>query len=280
MTIPVPASRVRQQEPRPKLSKRQVALYLLQHPSWYPDFWRRVRLNLAHVLLDPPIGRAARIAAEWAEERACSIRQALDSLGGADERCIVEDFPDAIAVATQLELQATAQKGWGSSADLIYSICETIEARNVVETGVAHGFSSLAILLSVTRRGGHLWSVDMPSPNLRDQTEVGIVVPAALRQAWTLERSPDSVGLPKVLAKAPPFDFCHYDSDKSYEGRQLSYPRLWASLRHGGVFMSDDIADNTAFRDFAAEIGEVPIVVKAPGSGASGDRYVGLIRKL
>jgi hypothetical protein len=207
------------------------------------------------------------------------MREALSLLGGIPERRIVEDFPEEIAAALRLEVEATAQNGWGGSADLIYAVCEAIEARSVVETGVAHGFSSLAILLSVTRRGGHLWSVDMPNPHIRDEGEIGLVIPQPLRNAWTLERSPDSIGLPRVMAKGSPFDFSHYDSDKSYEGRLLSYPRLWASLRDCGIFMSDDIADNTAFRDFAAEIGVDPIVVHAPGSGTSGARYVGLLRK-
>lgn len=120
----------------------------------------------------------------------------------------------------------------------------------------------------------------MPGPLRRDEGEVGIVVPSALRPYWTLEQAPDAVGLPKVLAKAPPLDFCHYDSDKAYDGRMLTYPLLWASLRPGGIFMSDDISDNTAFRDFAAEIGVAPMIVLAPGTGSSGERYVGLLRKL
>jgi hypothetical protein len=43
--------------------------------------------------------------------------------------------------------------------------------------------------------------------------------------------------------------------------------------------MSDDIADNTAFRDFSEELGLLPIVLKSAGAGASNDRYVGLLVK-
>jgi len=261
-----------------KKSKLWVALYLLRRPSWYPDVWRRVRVNLGQALLPAPMGRSRAVAEAWAASQAMSAEKLFASLGGT-ERCLVRDFPDEMAEALRLEGQTPTQKGLGGSAELIYAVCEAIGARNVLETGVGHGFSSLAVLLSVRRRGGHLWSVDMPSPNLQDEREVGIAVPEALRQFWTLECSPDSVGLPKVLAKAPPIDFCHYDSDKSYEGRLLSYPCLWASLRSGGVFMSDDIGDNTAFRDFAAEVGVAAKVVHAPGSGSSGQRYIGIIIK-
>lgn len=256
-----------------------MALYLLRRPSWYPDAWRRVQINLAHALLPTPMGRSAKIAERWASARVCTVDEALSLLGTSQKRLIADDYPSEMADALRLELNATAQNGWGGSADLIYAICEAIEVRNAVETGVAHGFSSLAILLSVSRRGGHLWSVDMANPYIRDESEIGIVVPRRLRHGWTLERLPDSVGLPRVLAKAYPVDFSHYDSDKSYEGRMLSYPRLWAGLRDGGILMSDDIGDNTAFRDFAAEINVDPIVISAPGSGTSGPRYVGLLRK-
>lgn len=259
-------------------SKLQVALYLLVRPNYLPDLLRRVRINIGKSLLPQPIGCSARIATDWAAERAVSVEDALEEFG-ASPRSLNADFPTEIAYALKRETEVIENKGWGGSADLIYSVCEAIGAHYAIETGVAHGFSSLAILLSVTSRGGHLYSVDMPAPGRGSQNPVGIVVPDHLRRDWTLEQFPDSIGLRRVLRKSPPIDFCHYDSDKSYEGRCLSYPLLWSKLRPGGVFMSDDIADNTAFRDFAAEVGVQPIVVFAEGSGVSGARYVGLMKK-
>ena len=46
-----------------------------------------------------------------------------------------------------------------------------------------------------------------------------------------------------------PVDLCHYDSDKSYYGRVYGYPLLWDSLKEGGIFISDDIQDNLAFKE-------------------------------
>lgn len=74
-------------------------------------------------------------------------------------------------------------------------------------------------------------------------------------------------------------DLCHYDSDKSYEGRAWAYPLLWKHLRSGGLMISDDIGDNTAFRDFAAECEVEPVVILAAGSGGAGSRYVGILVK-
>ena len=68
-------------------------------------------------------------------------------------------------------------------------------------------------------------------------------------------------------------------NERCSEARAASYRRLWPQLREGGVLMSDDVGDNTAFRDFAAEIDHEPDVMHAPGAGSAGSRYVGLIRK-
>lgn len=66
---------------------------------------------------------------------------------------------------------------------------------------------------------------------------------------------------------------CHYDSDKSYDGRMWSYSILWNALKRGGFFISDDIGDNVAFRDFANAVKANPIVIR------KGKKYIGLIVK-
>ena len=32
------------------------------------------------------------------------------------------------------------------------------------------------------------------------------------------------------------FDFCHYDSDKSYQGRMFAYNKIWKNLKKKGIF--------------------------------------------
>jgi hypothetical protein len=108
---------------------------------------------------------------------------------------------------------------------------------------------------------------------------VGCVVPERLRRRWHLIRYPDFIGLKKVFRRVSTIDLCHYDSDKSYEGRAWAYVEIWSRIRPGGIFMSDDIGDNTAFRDFAIECGQPPIVVRARGSGGSGERFIGILVK-
>lgn len=261
-----------------KPSKLQVALFLLRQPAWYPELWRRVRVNIGKALLPPALGRSADIATRWAASVAVDI-DTVECLAPGKRRELAADFPADMVAARDTEERSPSQKGWGGAAELIYAVCEAIQARIVIETGVAQGFSTLAMLLSVSKRGGRVYSVDMPAMTLKDHREVGIVVPQRLRGNWSLFRFPDSVGLGKVFAEVDSVDFCHYDSDKSYEGRCFTYPLLWERLRSGGIFMSDDISDNTAFRDFSYHLGLSPIVLRCAGAGSAPDRYVGLLKK-
>ena len=68
-------------------------------------------------------------------------------------------------------------------------------------------------------------------------------------------------------------DLCHYDSDKTYYGRRWAYPKLWKALRPGGIFVSDDIQDNFAFREFVESRSLDYRVVESQG------KYVGVCRK-
>jgi hypothetical protein len=265
-----------------KNSKLAVALFLLRNPGWSREFLRRVKINTGRKLLPPPMGRGRPAAEAWAAQQAVSEATALErlSMDAKVLRTLEQDFPGLFAEAASKEASAKEKMGGGGSADLIYGLCEALQVRTAVETGVAYGYSSLAILSSVAKRGGRLASVDMPHIWSRDRSQVGIVVPDALRSSWTLLQCPDSIGLERAIRVSTPLDFCHYDSDKSYEGRSWGYRLMWNALRHGGLFMSDDIGDNTAFRDFSVEVGAEAIVIDAPGAGASGRRFIGLMRKI
>src|SRR5690606_32311972 len=115
---------------------------------------------------------------------------------------------------------------------------------------------SLSILLALgDYPTARLYSTDMPYANMGNEDFVGIVVPPRYKEQWELFREADVSGIPKILAKVKSLDLIHYDSDKSYLGRMQTYPKLWGKLRSGGVFISDDIQDNLAFRDYAKKLG-------------------------
>jgi predicted O-methyltransferase YrrM len=183
-----------------------------------------------------------------------------------------ERFPDEFAAA-QSRCGTPLLKSGPGYLDVIYSVAEAIDARRVIETGVAYGWSSLALLLSLKHRpGSHLSSVDRPYPGL-NQDIVGLAVPERLRPGWTLYRESDRRGVPMALLEQPEIDLCHYDSDKTYSGHLRTLPLLWTALRSGGVLICDDAGDNAGFLDFSRSVGVGPVVVKRKS------KHVGILRK-
>jgi predicted O-methyltransferase YrrM len=213
------------------------------------------------------------------EETAISMESALRRLGvSAPVTSLRRRFPEVWIAAERrvsecpIPFRDLGIAG-GADVELLYYLCRHIRARRVLETGVALGWSSLAILLAISaERGARLHSVDLPYTRLRATKWVGVAVPPPLKDFWTLHRMADREGLPRGLAQGP-FDLCHYDSDKSLEGRLWAYPRMWAALRPGGLLISDDVADNRAWRTFCAQLGRETIVVN------TGSRHVGILVK-
>lgn len=253
------------------LSKLETALWYLARPSYLPNF--------VHLLRTRIFGRRfemSRAASErWCESRAVTNAEALRALFPESELFVLDDlFPAEMAFARDAERACPVAMGGPGDIDLIYSICELLDARRALETGVAYGWSSLALLLSLSKRSDHrLVSTDMSYAKLGNDPYVGCVVTPSLRSSWKIIKQPDRVGLRRAIAELQSIDICHYDSDKTYAGRMFAYPLLWEALRPGGVLISDDINDNMAFHDFAADLGLDPIVVASHG------KHVGVLRK-
>lgn len=211
-------------------------------------------------------------ACEWAEELAVSRDEAFRLIGlGKDVPGL---SPQLVEEGTRLARQSGVEMGGPADMDLLHRAILAIGARRVIETGVAYGWSSLAVLAALRETDGYLVSVDMPYPKANNEPFVGIVVPQTLRGRWTLIRRPDRNGLKQAIARfGGQIDLCHYDSDKSYPGRRFAYPLLWSALRPGGLLISDDISDNFAFRDFFDRLGQPYVVIRGDG------KHVGIARK-
>ena len=91
-------------------------------------------------------------------------------------------------------------------------------------------------------------------------------------------RLPDKDGLPKAFKKMPEIDLCHYDSDKSYEGKKWAFPKIWTQLKDEGFLIVDDISDNMAFFEFARFLSVSPIVIKTFDTKVQ--KFVGVLKKL
>lgn len=242
-----------------------------------PGYWQHAvyfKLGKNKGEWDSAQARAA--AGEWARDQATPVDAALRAIGLAGFGDAIPRLPDAeIQAADERAATSKAKMGGPAALDLVYAAMMLSQARRAVETGVAYGWSSLAILAAIEQLGeGRLVSVDMPYPGMHNENWVGVVVPPRLRHAWTLIRKPDRNGLRQAIGMfGGSIDFAHYDSDKSYRGRLFGYGLMWDALVPGGVFISDDIQDNWAFRDFIRRQGVDHSVVEFEG------KYVGLCVK-
>lgn len=264
---------------KPLVFVRQVGR-LAARPAVWPELarWlvRRIRDRVGGGTTAAEQARQAMAEGKaWCTPRAVSPQEALSRLGIeaplADLRRL---YPEAFSEAEALVGTVPFRLGGASNFDLIYTLCEALQATRVIETGVANGWSSLAILLSLCDRpGAALHSVDMPYLKYQNDRWVGIAVPERLRGCWTLHRMADRAGLPRALAALNEIDFAHYDSDKSEAGRRFAYPLLWRALRPGGILFSDDVDDNLGFSRFCGSIGQTPIIVR------HGTKFQGILRK-
>jgi hypothetical protein len=265
--------------PPSTLSKGLTLLaWHLRHPQHLPNFVYQVRLKLTG---ENRSTATKPEASAWCEQRAVSTAEAVETLTGEPMGATLpEHDPALLDEAERRASELAIEMGGPADLDLLYWLVVRSGATDIIETGVAFGWSSLAILAALgTRGGGRLVSIDLPYAGRNSEKMVGHVVPERLRTGWTLIRRADRQGVPKALRLMPAPDLVHYDSDKAYPGRMWSYPRLWGAVKPGGMLISDDVGDNLAFRDFCRSIDAEPVIVRVEASQRTGAKFAGVLRK-
>jgi predicted O-methyltransferase YrrM len=191
-------------------------------------------------------------------------------------RSIVECRPIKRSVFDSLRRQQYAGTMDARKYEILYALTRILDARTVVETGVASGASSAFILyaLAIGGKNGRLTSIDLGSREfdgiaLPLDKPIGWLVPEHLRQKWKLVMGSSKDQLLKVLQRIECVDIFLHDSDHSYSNMIYEYSLVWPFLRAGGMIISDNIEWNDAFRDFcrawpcsAAELYGLGIIVK------------------
>lgn len=190
---------------------------------------------------------------EWCERHASDIRDWVLP----DQASLWEN---ALSFAEKMKLEAEAtlqgldvQLGGGGHYGLLYFLVSSIKPSVVVETGVAAGFSSKAILTAMNENGsGHLFSSDFPYCRLEQPEKyIGVLVDNSLKERWSLHIEGDRKNIPAIVSELQPgcLDLFHYDSDKSYSGRQFAFNALEPFLSDSSICIFDDIQNNWHFRD-------------------------------
>lgn len=252
--------------------KIKTTLWFISKPRYWIQYFQLVKRKIFGIK-DNESEKDKAIS--WAKKHAIEYSKSWKKIGlegktiNFDKQVLIE--------ANQLASNYKGLMGGPGFIDFIYNAVKLLKAKNVIETGVAYGWSSLAILagFSENNNDGKLCSVDMPYPNRNNEPYVGIVVPKRFQKNWKIIDRPDITGIPIALRIIQEkIDLCHYDSDKSRAGRSISYPILWKALRSGGLFISDDIGDNLFFAEFVESLNAPFCVVKVKDN-----QYMGAIRK-
>ncbi len=163
--------------------------------------------------------------------------------------------------------------GGGSDTEFLYNLILILKPKNIIEFGVANGWSTIAILEACKKnKFGTLTSIDMPYYFDNAKNMIANLLKNRKFNNWHLFIEPQ-VNFFYRFSNEKKYDFCHYDSDKSYQGRIFAYNKIWKYLKKKGIFLSDDISDNMAFFDFCNLKKKKPFVIKYK------KKFLGLIIK-
>ena len=223
------------------------------------------------------IKHSKEISNNWCKEKSINIQALKLKLGIKEDSSPFEvKFKNEILQAEERIKKCPFKMGGAGNLNLIYLLLDHIKAKKIIETGVAYGWSSLTTLIHLNNLSDsmtHLWSVDMPYVGMNNKKWVGCAVDEKYKTNWTLFQMADRDGIPKAIKAARDYDFAHYDSDKTLEGRKFGYSLLWKHLKKGGILLSDDINDNEGFKIFSESINKSPIIIEDKG------KYQGLLIK-
>jgi predicted O-methyltransferase YrrM len=142
--------------------------------------------------------------------------------------------------------------GGGGMYVLLNFLVSFFKPKNIIETGVAAGVSSHAILKALeNNKIGHLYSSDLPIMRLENPFNiVGALVNEKLKINWSLYLKGDLENLKIIKSKINKIDLIHYDSGKRYYERENVFNYLDKFISQNTIIIMDDIQDNSFFYDY------------------------------
>jgi hypothetical protein len=162
-------------------------------------------------------------------------------------------FSEGLTEQSSLKLKGiNFHIGGGGAYPLLYFLTRKNKPKIILETGVAAGYSSYAFLQAISENGqGRLFSSDFPYFRIKNpEAYIGILVPELLRENWELFIKGDFYNFKEISNfEFDQIDLLHYDSDKSYQGRQFLLNYFESKIKKDTIIIFDDIIDNTHFYD-------------------------------
>jgi hypothetical protein len=147
----------------------------------------------------------------------------------------------------------------------IWHLIGGLEPLRVVETGVAHGFTSRFILEALNRNAkGHLYSIDCPPLDPEAKKQIGVAVGNRFADRWSLIFGTSRRQLPPLLNRLGQIDLFIHDSRHTEQNVRFELECVWPRLRAGGAMVVDDIDTNWGFDSFTkAHSGYAALICEA-----------------
>ena len=171
---------------------------------------------------------------------------------------------EELRIAFQLadRIQEESEVGTGlvgnvskNDAAILYTLVRLYRPKVVVETGVAAGVSSTAILLGLEGTGGQLCSIDLPPEAVVGKTlddglrydpaftrdGPGWIIPARLKKEWHLILGDVRTSLLQLLRDCGTIDLFFHDDLHTPQHMLWELALVWPFLHDGGWLVVDDI---------------------------------------
>jgi predicted O-methyltransferase YrrM len=151
----------------------------------------------------------------------------------------------------------------------LYAAVAASDADTVVETGVANGVSTTALLAAADVADAEVVSIDLPftydstveqhrretyqefgGAGVPADASAGWAIPDTLRDRWTLHEGRSQRVLPDVLADLGEVDVFVHDSEHSRLCVSFELEAGWPRLREDGVVICDDVSWAGAWDEF------------------------------
>lgn len=198
--------------------RRRATAWCRKHSTDLDGFARRVEPALWH-------------EATAASDRIVRLRR---------ERLAALDLPGA---------RASDIGGGPGNLALLHWLVRLLRSETVLETGVASGASSRAILEALHLNGsGHLYSSDLSGVIPREHA--GLCVDPDMRGRWTLLHEGDRKNLPQLLDSAGSIDLVHYDSAKDSKEMRWVLDQVAPALAPSAVIVLDDVDRHGLLEEF------------------------------
>lgn len=229
-------------------------------PGYGAELTHKVKMRVLNQSVDAHAEAQSRAWCEEHVEDYAVLAERLDSALWRESQKFAEDVK-VYAGHKFKSLGIDLGEGGGNYA-ILYFLVRRLRPTTVVETGVAAGFSSQAVLEALRiNGGGKLYSSDFPLFRQQEPERwIGVLVEEKLKANWELHIAGDRKNLPEILKKVTNIDLFHFDSDKTVSGREFALSTVQPHLTPEAVIVMDDIQDNLHFRDLVQKRG-VPFKV-------------------